>query len=279
MPDSIGGWGLSGRRTMEQSPNTSKSHYSFGDNQLAALRLKYLASAFAPSSRRFLQSRKPDRVDLTVDLGSGIGATTALLRDVTNAVSVIGYERSQNFLAIARREYPELTFREMDVLSPAYPDREADLIYCRFLLTHTHRPADVLTTSVQHLRAGGRLLLEETAELFSPVPALARYYQLVEQLQTHHGQETLIGKKLAGLASGISGVRATSVLQDVPLPAAVMARLHAMNLATWKADSFMIETHGLHALEVLEDELKAIAARSDSSEGRCVMAQVCIEKM
>jgi trans-aconitate 2-methyltransferase len=265
---------------MEQSSNNaSKSHYSFGDNRLAALRLEYLAAAFAPSSRRFLQSIKPARVDLALDLGSGIGATTALLRDVTNAPRVVGYERSGNFLAIARRQYPELTFREIDILSPAYPDREADLIYSRFLLTHIHRPGDVLTASVQHLRSGGRLLLEETAALFSPVPALSRYYELVEQLQAHHGQETLIGNRLGALAAGVAGAHASAVLQEVPIGAAVMARLHAMNLATWKADPFMLEAHGLRALEDLERELQAIAARSDFPGGRCVMAQVCIERL
>jgi trans-aconitate 2-methyltransferase len=201
------------------------------------------------------------------------------VRDVTNAPRVVGYERSENFLAMARRQCPELTFREIDVLSPEYPDREADLIYSRFLLTHIDRPADVLTTSFHHLRSGGRLLLEETAALFSPVPALSRYYDLVEQLQEHHGQETLIGKRLGALASGVAGARSTSLLQEIPVATAVMSRLHAMNLATWKADPFMLETHGLRALEDLEGELKAIAARSDSPEGRCVMAQVCVERM
>jgi SAM-dependent methyltransferase len=271
---------LLAEKTMEQSStDTSKSHYSFGDSRLAALRLEYLAAGFDSSSRRFLQGTKPRQVELALDLGSGIGATTALVRDVTNAPLVAGYERSRNFLAIARRQHPELTFRDVDVLSPPYPDREADLIYCRFLLTHIHRPADVLTTSVQHLRSGGRLLIEETAGLFSPVPALSRYYDLVEQLQAYHGQETLIGKRLGTLADSVSGARATSVLQEIPVGAAVMARLHAMNLATWKADPFMLETHGLSVLEDLEGELKAIAATSDFPEGRCVMAQVCIERM
>jgi trans-aconitate 2-methyltransferase len=274
------GRGLPAGKNMEQSSNDkSRSHYSFGDNQLAALRLEHLAAAFAPSSRRFLQDAKPDRVQLALDLGSGIGATTALVRDVTNAPRVLGYERSRSFLAIARRQYPELTFRDIDVLSPAYPEREVDLIYCRFLLTHIHRPADILNTSVQHLRSGGRLLLEETAALFSPVPALSRYYELVEQLQAHHGQETLIGKRLESMARGIAGTHVTSVLQEIPMVAALMARLHAMNLATWKADPFMLETHGLRALEDLERELKAIAARSDFPGGRCVMAQVYIARM
>src|SRR5215467_4641112 len=265
---------------MDQSSNdTSKSHYSFGDNRLAAMRLEHLAAAFAPSSRRFLQCTKPGRVELALDLGSGIGATTALVRDVTNAPRVVGYERSGNFLAMARRRYPELTFRDIDVLSPPYPDQDADLIYSRFLLTHIHRPVDVLTTSVQHLRSGGRLLLEETAALFSPVPALSRYYDLVEQLQAHHGQETLIGKRLGALAAGLSGARTTTVLQDIPVAAAIMAWLHAMNLATWKADPFMLETHGRSALDDLERELTGIAAASDGPEGRCVIAQVCIERM
>src|SRR6266850_8088872 len=88
-----------------------------------------------------------------------------------------------------------------------------------------------------------------------------------------------IGKRLEALAAGIAGARATSVLQEIPMAAAVMARLHAMNLATWKADPFMLETHGLRALEDLEGELKAIAARSDFPGGRCVMAQVCIERI
>jgi hypothetical protein len=123
------------------------------------------------------------------------------------------------------------------------------------------------------------LLLEETAAMSSPVPALSRYYELVQELQAHHGQETMIGNKLGSLASSVEGTRATSVLQEIPVTAALMARLHTMNLATWKTDPFMLETHGLRALEDLEDELKAIAERSDSPEGRCVMAQVCIERL
>jgi trans-aconitate 2-methyltransferase len=271
--------GLLAEKTMEQSNDTSKSHYSFGDNPVASLRLEYLAAAFARSSRRFLEDAKPERVELALDLGSGIGATTALVRDVTKAPRVVGYERSGNFLAIARRQHPALTFREIDVLSPAYPDREADLIYCRFLLTHIHRPVEVIATSVQHLRSGGRLLVEETAAMFSPVPALSRYYGLVEQMQAHYGQKSTIGKNVGAIAAGVAGASATSVLQEISIAAADMARLHSMNLATWKADPFMLEAHGLRVLEDLEDELKTIAARSDFPAGQCVMAQICIERL
>ena len=54
----------------------------------------------------------------------------------------------------------------------------------------------------------------------------------------------MIGKRLGALAAGVAGAHATSALKEVPMAAAVMARLPAMNLATWKADPFMLETHG-----------------------------------
>ena len=63
------------------------------------------------------------------------------------------------------------------------------------------------------------------------------------------------------------------------LAAAVMARLHSMNLSTWKADPFMLASHGRRTLEDLEGELKAISVRPDFPGGPCVMAQVCIERL
>lgn len=62
------------------------------------------------------------------------------------------------------------------------------------------------------------------------------------------------------------------------MAAAVMARLHSMNLATWKMNPFVLETHGLRVLEDLEAELQSVAASSSFPEGRCVMAQVCVER-
>ena len=37
-----------------------------------------------------------------------------------------------------------------------------------------------------------------------------------------------------------------------------------MNIATWKADPFMLETHGLPALEDLESELEVIAVQGQT---------------
>jgi hypothetical protein len=71
------------------------------------------------------------------------------------------------------------------------------------------------------------------------------------------------------------------IAQDVELriPAPTMARLHAMNIATWKKDPFMREAHGEATLNSLEAALHAIASGPDTAAPvRSVMAQVVIER-
>lgn len=254
------------------------SHYTFGDNDLAAARLERLAQAFAPSSADFIARARPDSVRRAVDLGSGLGLTTALLADITGA-PVTGYERSPKYLELARRQFPGLIFRDVDVLAPPYPDRDIDLIYSRFLLTHLPTPEIVVRACVDHLRPGGRLLLEETAELESPVPALQRYYALVKEMQAHYGQELHMGRRLPELAAGMAHVRVTSAQTPLAMPAPTMARMHAMNIATWKKDPFMSQAHCAAELDALEAELHLIAHDDNQPTGLCVMAQVMVERL
>ncbi|HEY5960835.1 MAG TPA: methyltransferase domain-containing protein, partial [Polyangiaceae bacterium] len=104
--------------------DSKSSHYSFGDNELAAARLQRLACAYAASSSTFLEAALPQRVALAVDLGCGPGHTTELLAGITGAPSVIGYERSPTYLELARSRLPQLTFSEVDVLHPPYPQKD-----------------------------------------------------------------------------------------------------------------------------------------------------------
>lgn len=270
---------LPDRRPRAEKEPMSRSHYTFGDNQLAAARLERLAQAYAPSSAQFLRRAKPESVRFALDLGSGLGLTTDLVQHITGA-QVTGYERSPGYLSLARERFPHLTFRDVDVLAPPYPDHGADLIYGRFLLTHLHTPEVVVKACLAHLRPGGRLLLEETAELESPLPALQRYYALVKDMQAHYGQELHMGRRLPALAAALAGARTTARQTPLTMAAPTMARLHAMNIATWKSDPYMSQAHAAAELDALEDELNAIADGSAAhTPGRCVMAQVIVERI
>lgn len=268
----------------------STSHYTFGDNDLAALRLARLAAAYGPSSAVFLREAlacanptstiDAPLVNRVVDLGCGLGFTTELLGQISRAQFVIGYERSTKYLEQARSRLPKLTFREVDVLAPQYPDSEVDFIYSRFLLTHLHHPERVIATCLEHLRPGGHVLLEETSDLASPLPTLQQYYAMVGEMQAHYGQELYIGLRLAEIAGHSPNGRVTAKQTPILLPAATMANLHAMNIATWKHDPHMLATHGLDTLDRLEHALQQLAQGSDALPPvTCLMAQVAVQRV
>lgn len=259
--------------------SNSTSHYTFGDSDLAAQRLEHLAEAYAESTTKFLHEFCPKCVSVAVDLGSGLGLTTKLLQSTTGSPTVIGYERSPRYLEAAQSRFPELIFRNIDVLAPEFPDQDIDLVYSRFLLTHLHEPEKAVTTSVAHLRRGGRLLLEETSDLRSSIRCLQTYYQLVGEMQTHYGQELYIGTRLHTMVERLAGCVVNAHQTSITLRAQTMARLHAMNIATWKADPFMRSTYGTSFLDAFETELETIATTPNVLPPvTCVMAQVVVER-
>jgi hypothetical protein len=112
-----------------------------------------------------------------------------------------------------------------------------DLLYCRFLLTHLRDPARALAawaSATPDDRA--TLVVEETAEMSSTHPAFRLYYALVGTLQRHYGQELTIGRTLDRALVGSGWHAEISVTRELALPAARMARLHQLNLATWRHD-------------------------------------------
>lgn len=98
-------------------------------------------------------------------------------------------------------------------------------------------------------------------------PALARYYELVADLQRRHGQRLDIGRALSDLPdSRLYDVRYSGE-RRFSLPGSRMAELHRLNLMTWRHDP-LAASFDPHELESLEADLAQIA------EGRSVEAVV-----
>src|SRR5512142_2019322 len=168
------------------------SHYTFGDGDLAAQRLRHLAETYEPSSRALLARLGPVEGG-ALDLGCGPGHTTALVAEALRPAWTAGLERSARLLAQARERVPGASFHEHDVTVAPFPVAPAAVVYSRFLLTHLPDPAAAVRTWAGALAPGGRLVLEETATLTSEHPAIQRYYDLVDALQDHYGQRFRIG--------------------------------------------------------------------------------------
>jgi SAM-dependent methyltransferase len=256
----------------------ASSHYSFRDTDLAAERLTLLAQTYERGTLGLLDEVLPSKLALAIDLGCGLGYTSTLLAHVRPIERVAGYERSTRYLAKAKARFPNIEFVEQDVLNLPYPDANADLVYSRFLLTHLHEPQQAILRWMTLLKPKGLLVLEEVAHLASPLDEFQEYYALVAQMQTHYAQELYVGRKLDAFArrAGLN-VRISRQISSA-IPAPTMARLHAMNLTTWKQDTFMSEAHPRATYDRLLAQLERIAGSTERiAPVTCTMATLVIE--
>jgi SAM-dependent methyltransferase len=219
------------------------THYVFGDVDLAAERLARLARVFEPSLLNFLSRTRamaelPAGAPLRVlDLGCGPGFTTRTLAHALAPCTVIGVDASERFLARARADSTrDIEYRLSDVTALDLADEPADVVYSRFLLTHLPDPAAALSSWAEAVKPGGRVLLQECAVLDSEHPALARYYELVAELQRRHGQSLHIGGELPQLVDRARYRIISFAETSIDVAASDMARLHALNIQTWQHD-------------------------------------------
>jgi trans-aconitate 2-methyltransferase len=259
-----------------------RSHYTFGDNSLAARRLNLLASTFDPSSRLLLNQLRLGVVHTALDVGCGPGHTTRLVSQMTGARRTVGFDQSRVFLELARENYgsdPSLEFQCCSVLDSPLPLPSAQLVFSRFLLTHLAEPVRALRNLVECIEVGGHLVLEEIERLDSPLPLLRRYYELVAALQSNHGQSTTIGAQLddhvASLKTGIETL--SSECTPLQLMGTQMPQLHLMNIATWKQDPKVEAIASAEELDRIERELSALIA-AGSAPVECTLRQIVLVK-
>jgi ubiquinone/menaquinone biosynthesis C-methylase UbiE len=238
-----------------------EQHYTFGDTDVAAARLRLLASVFEPSSQRLLGSLPHVSGALALDLGCGPGYTTELVAAHVSTDRVLGLDQSPRLLEQARCTHPNprLSFEQADVSMPPFGPLPANFLYSRFLLTHLRDPAQVVRSWASAAQPGAHLVLEETAFMTGAHPAFPRYYALVERMQAHYGQRMYIGRELQALCASPDWLVHSATIAESLLPADHMARLHFMNLQTWSSDPFARENYDAEDLAALGHELWRIA--------------------
>jgi SAM-dependent methyltransferase len=234
--------------------------YTFGDTPLAAGRLDLLADAYRAATEAFLTERAPRRPQLAVDLGCGPGHTTAMLHAITGAVRTVGLDSSSRYLERACADAPPgVDFLAADVAAAPLPVPPADVLFCRFLLTHLSRPSQALRGWLDATRPGGVILVQETARLSSPAWQFQRYYELVAAVQRSLGQSLEIGARLAGLVVEAGADSLYLGRRRLVMPAPLMARLHVLNLRTWRDHPAATALADAGELDALDAWLEAVA--------------------
>jgi trans-aconitate 2-methyltransferase len=256
--------------------------YTFGTTPAAATRLALLAHVYEPGTRALLARWAPPSPEHAVDLGCGPGHTARLVHEVTRARRTTGVERSPAFVAAARAQAPPgVTFVEADVTQEPLPVDEADLIHARFLLTHLAGTRAAVRRWARSLRPGGRMVLQEVARLVSREPALGRYYELVGELQEHHGQALDVGRRLDRIAADATAPAQELDVEHVAVrpwhpPVAAMATLHVLNLHTWRTDPYAVRSFDPDELDALEAALAEIAHGRPSEPIEQDLAEVVV---
>jgi SAM-dependent methyltransferase len=235
--------------------------YAFGDSAAAARRLALLAEVFEPATRPFLERFAGHPYGLVVDLGCGPGHSTGLLAEVLAPGRILGLDQSPSFVALAAGSGSSAAeFAVHDVTVVPFPCPAADLVFCRFLLSHLPDPGAALAAWATQLAPGGLLLADEVERIHTGQPALRSYLETAAALLAARGHALEIGPRLHRLPDPPGLARRHDRAAPLAPPAARAAELFARNLAVWRNDAVRSGLAAPAELNRLAGELAAVAA-------------------
>src|SRR5207248_9952028 len=134
------------------------------------------------------------------DLGCGPGFTTHLVAQTLRCEQVVGLDSSADFIQYARATaLPRMSFEVHDVTTVPFPGGRADVIFCRFLITHLKDPAALVARWAAEVERGGLLMMEEAETIQTDDPVFKRYIALVEATLASQSNRLFAGAALATL--------------------------------------------------------------------------------
>jgi trans-aconitate 2-methyltransferase len=254
--------------------------YTFGDNPRAAYRLTLLASVFEPSSTALLSRTRGLDPSRALDLGCGPGHTTDMLQRALGTAETYGIDASASLVDRARARFaPSCVFLVHDMTTVPFPVPTVDVAYARYVLTHLRDPAAALAACSTAVRPGGLLVLEENCALFSEDPLFAKYYEHVERLQRHYGQDPYPGHRLVEFAEKASWTVRSFEPRRLSLDPHAMAELHTLNIRTWSHDPYALAAFDEAAIAEMTEALDAIAwGDAEAPEVTCIMGQAVLQR-
>jgi 2-polyprenyl-3-methyl-5-hydroxy-6-metoxy-1,4-benzoquinol methylase len=179
--------------------------YPIKGGETGRARLAVLAGVLAPTTERHLDRAGPLAGCTAVDVGCGGGDVTfALARRVGPVGHVLGIDLDVEKLAWARagaakQGLAQVTFESIDVMK-AWPIKNVDLVYARFILTHLAEPQALLARAMEALNPGGIILVEDIdiAGHFSypDSPIIVAYAELYMALSRRRVGNAIIGRSI-----------------------------------------------------------------------------------
>lgn len=244
-----------------------KANYLFGDGHLAARRLELLARVFEESTRAFLlKAANRGARDLAVDLGCGLGLTTRLIAETLQFHHVAGLDTSENFVKLARlRGSIRVSFEIHDITKIPFPSGPADLIFCRFLLTHLEQPETIVARWATQLNPGGLMMIEEVQSIRTSHPVFGSYLHIVEAMLASRANRLYVGATVKALDSPGGLKFSLNETRTVPVSNSDAARMFVLNMNAWKDSEFVRANYKRESILKLEAALVTIVHQDSSA--------------
>lgn len=163
-----------------------------------------------------------------LEIGTGPrGCLDLLAARVGSAGSVVGVERSEEAVALARKFVAERGLRNVEVLhgdarSTHLPKASFDLVTARLVLVNVPNPERIVAQAVELVRPGGSVAFHEVdwAALICdpPDPAWTGLVDLFVSYTQKNGMDLFIGRKVPRLLrdAGLVDVRANPIVHVHP---------------------------------------------------------------
>jgi ubiquinone/menaquinone biosynthesis C-methylase UbiE len=140
--------------------------YALGHSSAEIQRLKNQAALLRPITERLLRSAGIDAGVRVLDLGCGAGDVSMLAAKLVGpAGCVVGIDRSQEVLNVARRRAQEAGLRQISFVRASVEefsvDEPFDLVIGRYIMVHQPEPVALLRKVARLVRPWGALAFHE----------------------------------------------------------------------------------------------------------------------
>lgn len=255
--------------------------YLFGNNNLAAQRLKVLAEVFAEQTRSFLLYAVPRKLHTVLDLGCGPGYSTHFLACVLECENAVGLDNSEYFISLAQKTRTErVSFCLHDVTSVPFPIGESDLFYCRFLLTHLQEPLEVVMKWATQLQPKGFILLEELEWIQTNNTVFNIYLKIVEAMLENATSKLYVGSVLDTMKDSNILKKHTNHVRCLEVTNRNAAIMFFLNMQSWKNRPFIQKNYSAKIISQLKGDLHALTKESSSKrEIEWGVRQIAFERL
>ncbi|MCP4051177.1 MAG: class I SAM-dependent methyltransferase [bacterium] len=175
---------------------SKKIKYTFGSSKAAAERLEEIAAFFNPLAKEFICSYIINPVETAIDSGCGPGYTTAMFADATKSTKTYGFDKSQDFLCMAKEKYPDYFFLNQDITKTPFPIK-TDVMYSRFLLSHLANAVDIVNLWISQLKPNGLLFIDELEDIETDIDVFKAYLNVSKNMIKTAGAKLYAGNILA----------------------------------------------------------------------------------